>query len=177
MRIDLNRFALISLILNEKERQGRTIMVDFRISGAGSNRNPFQQVRYQQNGLFQLPVTWGQNTTSSGGAGYQPYQDRSKVDDQLRDRQKLRSQEQPEQLQQMRNRIFIREGEIEKLRKQLHGANDPLIKRALEQSVNTKNAGYSSLQSEYNQMFSGITSGFVGNEGKIDHIGSFVTIV
>lgn len=152
--------------------------MDFRITGAGSNRNPFQQVnRYQQQNPFQLPVTWGENTSSAGGTGYTPYLDRSKIDEQLRERRNQRSGEKPLELSQMRERIATRQTEIDGIQKQLRNTNDPELKRYLESNMNIKNAGFASLQGEYNKYFTGITSGFVGNEGKIDHIGSFVTTV
>lgn len=155
--------------------------MDFRISSAGSGRNPLQDVyRYQRNNPFQLPVTWGQNTSSAGGAGgtdLNPFLNRAGLDDDLRNRRNQQSKQRPEELGRIQQKIWEREQEISRLDYQIQNAGDAGLKRSLESTRQVQNAGFASLQGEFARQSGATGGGFVGNENKIDHIGSFVTLV
>lgn len=155
--------------------------MDFRISGAGGYRNPFQDAyRYQRNNPFQLPVTWGSNTSSAGGAGgtdYNPFLNRAGLSDDLRSRRNQRTEQRPETLSQMENKLWVRQQEINRLDYQIQNAGDAGLKRSLESTRSVQNTGLISLQGEFDRQSGTVGGGFVGNENKIDHIGSFVTLV
>lgn len=77
----------------------------------------------------------------------------------------------------MQQKIWEREQEINRLDYQIQNAGDPALKRNLELNRNVQNAGFASLQGEFSRQSGSSGGGFVGNENKIDHIGSFVTLV
>ncbi len=149
----------------------------FRISGAGSQRNPFQQGFQRQSVNLSNPFQLPKGSGDYGTNGFQSYLGRGNLDQQLNDRRKQQEQRLPEQLQQLLEQLKQREQEIARLRQQLEGAKDPTMKKELESMMNQKSSGFFSLQGQVNQHYKGLSSGFAGQENKIDHIGSFVTQV
>lgn len=123
---------------------------------------------------MQDPTMQKQNT--SGRATFQSYQD-----DQLRKRNALEqrkksiSQSQPQSMKDMLQQLSTQQQEVNRLKHQLDSTNDPALQQLLKEQYGAKSQNYSSLEAQVSLMFRGPGGGFVGSEGKIDHIGSFVT--
>ena len=128
---------------------------------------------------FTLPRGFNQQTggTSNAGNGYQPYTKRSTYDQVLRNNRKTEEEMRPEQLEKQLELLQTRKGEVDSLTFQLQNTQDPAMKKLLQGQLDETNAGFHDLQALVDQHYKGLTSGFVGTENRLDHIGSFVTMV
>lgn len=155
-------------------------MSNYRISGAGNYQNPFvlAGTQRQQTNPFVLPQNGQKNGQPVSGSDIDPYALRPNQNQQYSNaRRRQQDSKRPQSLEQLNNQLQQQEKEVQALRRQLEGIQDPQRKKSLEQTMQQKTAGLSSLQGMISLQYKGLSSGFAGQENKVDHIGSFITQV
>jgi hypothetical protein len=121
------------------------------------------------------------NANKTGGSGNSDSELQTFMDAQFRkrnaleNRKKNSAQSQPKTMQEMLQDLNTQRAEVDRLKHQLDSTNDPALHRLLQEQFGSKSQSFSSLESQVSLLFRGPGGGFVGSEGKIDHIGSFVT--
>jgi hypothetical protein len=148
------------------------------------NTNPFQDAY-----LFRLdvkknpPPSGGQKTghaNKTGGANNGP----PVMDDYIRDAQRKkalndRKNSQSDQkngnMNAMVQKLYQRQQEVNGLKREVLSVNEPSRKKILEADINSKSAGTIALNHDLNSSYNASGGGFVGSEGRVDYVGSFVT--
>jgi len=121
----------------------------------------------------------GQNPPSiNGPTEYQTFLDeqlRARNANEQRKKKDVQSQPQQQNMQEMMQQLSTKKQEVGRLQHQLDSTNDPALQRLLQNKFGTTSQTYSDLENQVSLMFRGPGSGFVGSEGRIDHVGGFVT--
>jgi hypothetical protein len=145
------------------------------------NNNPFQGSY-----LFNYTLQTGTHKPTQTSSATQPQGNgllemQTFLDDQWRSRneneqrKKKHSQSQPKTMQEMMQQLSTQKQEVSRLRNQLETTNDPALQQLLQDQFGSKSQHYSDLENQVSLMFRGPGGGFVGSEGKIDHVGGFAT--
>lgn len=148
------------------------------------NTNPFQDAYLLRLNVKKNPPSAegenGQSKQNSGGANGSPpimdqYIRESQRKKALSDRKNMQNDQKSGNLGEMMLKLAERKEEVNGLRRDALSVTDPSKKKILENNLYSKSAATTDLDHDLNFSYNSSGGGFVGSEGRIDYVGSFVT--